>query len=235
MPKVRYTCSKCGKKCGNAGAYKNHMKTHDQKEPASTSLLRFLKRAPRKLPIELKPIVKKPKQLKLTSIQRRLPSAPRAPEGSPRSKSPPPSRLPRSKPISDLNPFRASENLVADSLDKKSLEFRIAHVRYFRTLKQTKFPFLDKKMYYEANEQTLGVGIRRLQQFFNEYEENKVKVEKKLNPKPKPLRHQNKVECQGSRIRFTNSQKLDFLRQYERAKRNESGLETKEFVLEDRT
>ena len=128
-----------------------------------------------------------------------------------------------------MNPFRAPENLVADNLDKKSLEFRIAHVRYFRTLKQTKFPFLDKKMYYEANEQTLGVGIRRFQQFFNEYEEDKVKVEKKLNPKPKPLRHQNKVECQGSRIRFTNSQKLDFLRQYERAKRNEPGLETKEF------
>ena len=167
MPKARYTCSKCGKKCGNAGAYKNHMKTHDQKEPASTSLFRFLKQAPRKLPIELKPIVKKPKQLKLTSIQRRLPSAPQGPEASPRSEPSPSPRRPRSKPISDLNPFRAPENLVADNLDKKSLEFRIAHVRYFRTLKQTKFPFLDKKMYYEANEQTLGVGIRRFQQFFN--------------------------------------------------------------------
>ena len=129
MPKVNHTCPKCGKKCGNAGAFKIHIQTHDQKEPPASSLLRFLKRAPpKKFSIEMKPMKKekKSKQVKLFAMKRPIPSGPRV---NPLPEPPPPPRRPRSKPISDLNPFLAPDDLTAENLDEKSPQFRIAHVR----------------------------------------------------------------------------------------------------------
>ena len=67
MSTKAFQCLQCGKRCGNAGALKSHMKTHKKPEPKSGSLLKFLKRTPAKKakpPIELKPL-KKTHQLRL--------------------------------------------------------------------------------------------------------------------------------------------------------------------------
>ena len=62
---VQYFCGKCGKSCEYAAGLAKHMKTHKKKTVASPSLLKFLKRTPaKKIPIELKPIESKSKQVK---------------------------------------------------------------------------------------------------------------------------------------------------------------------------
>ena len=68
---TRYQCAKCGKVCGNAGAYKTHAKSCTR-VVESPSLMKFItKRAVKKAPIELKPIHrKKPKQSKLSALAR---------------------------------------------------------------------------------------------------------------------------------------------------------------------
>ena len=66
---LQYICGKCGKSCKNAGGLATHMKTHKKKSVASPSLLKFLKRTPaKKIPIELKPIKSKPRQVKFKSL-----------------------------------------------------------------------------------------------------------------------------------------------------------------------
>ena len=46
MSKANFTCTKCGKQCGNAGALKIHSRTHDRNEQPISSLIRYIKRAP---------------------------------------------------------------------------------------------------------------------------------------------------------------------------------------------
>ena len=71
---------------------------------------------------------------------------------------PPRPRLPRMKASdSDLSHFPAYPNITGSDLDKKSPEFRVAHVRYFKKLKRERFPMLDRKEYHAANESSLGV------------------------------------------------------------------------------
>ena len=53
-----YVCSKCGRRCKNAGALAMHMKKHKKKEPTSASIMRFFKPASKKIAIEMKPIKK---------------------------------------------------------------------------------------------------------------------------------------------------------------------------------
>ena len=89
---------------------------------------------------------------------------------------PPPPRRPRRKPTLEPNQFIAPSNLVASDLDKQSPQFRIVYVRHFHQLRG-KFPILDKTMYWTANKE-LGVGLRRFQQLFWEYAEDKLKVDK---------------------------------------------------------
>ena len=77
----------------------------------------------------------------------------------------------------DQGPFVALAELVAPDLDKKSTHFRVAHVRHFRKLKAN-FPMLDKKMYHEANESSLGVKLRRFQAWFQQYEEDVITMKR---------------------------------------------------------
>ena len=67
MPNEKFTCPRCFKRCGNAGALKTHMKTHKKPEPKSGSLMKWIvKREPVKSEskqklkeaIELKPFRK---------------------------------------------------------------------------------------------------------------------------------------------------------------------------------
>ena len=161
MSQKSHTSSTCRKRCGNAGAYKIHMKTHKRLEPKSASMLKWVKLAPVKpiskkkesREIELKPI-KKVRQLKLRKDPPRTvvsnPAPPRPPRRPRRS---------QQEPIDD-GPFVAPAELVAPDLDRKSPHFRVAHVRHYRKL-ESNFPMLDKKMYHKANETSLGVKLRR--------------------------------------------------------------------------
>ena len=57
-----------GKRCGNAGAQRNHQKTLKEPSIQSSSLLRFLKKRgpPKKMAVELRSITRKPRQIKLS-------------------------------------------------------------------------------------------------------------------------------------------------------------------------
>ena len=84
----------------------------------------------------------------------------------------PPRRPRRSKqPPIDVSPFVAPARLTASDLDKRSPQYRIAHVQHFRALKAD-FPVLDKKMYQESNKASLGVSLRRFQEWFQQYEKD---------------------------------------------------------------
>ena len=190
------------------------MKSHKRPEPKSASKLRYVKLAPvkavpKKPDIELKP-VKAVRQLKLRKDPPRTvvsnPAPPRGPRRPRRS---------QQMPI-DQGPFVAPAELVAPDLDKKSPHFRVAHVRHFRKLKSN-FPMLDKKMYHEANESSLGVKLRRFQAWFQQYEEDVITMKR---PKPivKKERRQNKVEFQAARVRYTPQNKLDLISQFDKAK-----------------
>ena len=94
---------------------------------------------------------------------------------------PRPPRRPRSKqPPIDVSPFVAPARLTASDLDKRSPQYRIAHVQHFRALKAD-FPVLDKKMYHESKKASLGVSLRRFQEWFQQYEKDLERVRK---PKP---------------------------------------------------
>ena len=173
MSSKNFQCPRCFKRCGNAGALKTHMKSH-KSEPKSGSLLKWIvKRKPAKIekkqrpkePIELQPILKT-RQLKL----RNPPVRESAVVANPVRPRPP--RKPRKSkqaPI-DTSPFVAPSHLTASDLDRRSPQFRIAHVQHFRALKDD-FPILDKKMYHQVNKSSLGVSLRWFQTWFNQYEE----------------------------------------------------------------
>ncbi len=136
-----------------------------------------------KMAIELKPILKT-RQLKLRKPTIREPTivsnpvCPRPPRRPRKSKQPP----------VDTSPFAAPARLTNPDLDKKSPQFRIAHVQHFESLKSD-FPVLDKTIYHEVNQACLGVSLRRFQQWFQQHDEDLRKVNK---PKPKKERYQNK-------------------------------------------
>ena len=79
-------------------------------------------------------------------------------------------------------------------------------------------------MYHEANKSCIGVSLRRFQAWFQQYEEDLDSVKK---TKPKKERYQNKVLCQAERTRFTPTQKLDLIQQYDKAKAADSSLTIK--------
>ena len=175
------------------------MKSHKRPEPKSASKLRYVKLAPvkavpKKPDIELKP-VKAVRQLKLRKDPPRTvvsnPAPPRGPRRPRRS---------QQMPI-DQGPFVAPAELVAPDLDKKSPHFRVAHVRHFRKLKAN-FPMLDKKMYDEANESSLGVKLHKFQAWFQQYEEDVITM-KRAKPLVKKERRHNKVEFQAARAHYT--------------------------------
>ena len=99
---------RCEKSCHNAGGLATHMKTHDKSFEVSSSMLRFIKRAPRKAAIELKPMKPKPVQRKLSAKRRSKAVAPtslRMLRDPQLQVAPPRPRLPRTKtPDSDLLP-----------------------------------------------------------------------------------------------------------------------------------
>ena len=159
-----YVCSKCGRRCKNAGALAMHMKKHKKKEPTSPSIMRFFKPASKNIAIEMKPIKNQPRQVKLNVKSRVEPSVTQPQRNVVVSRSnasdlninafrplkTPPSRLHQSS--TDVNLFAAPVNLVSPDLDTKSPEFRPSHIRYFRKLKEEKFPQMDKSKYHAANE-----------------------------------------------------------------------------------
>jgi len=151
----QYICGKYEKSCKNAGGLATHMKTHKKKSVASPSLLKFLKRTPaKKIPIELKPIKSKPKQVKFTSSTPSSISSPDVPSNKilpPKKRTIPPSTPPLPRRNSELSPFMASARLISPDLGRKSPEFRLAHMRFYSELKIL-FPMPNKKAYYEANE-----------------------------------------------------------------------------------
>ena len=179
MSNKQLECPRCGKRCGNAGALKTHMKTHKKPEPKSGSLMKWIvKREPVKSEskkkvndmVELQPIVKT-RQLKLRKAPIREPTVvtnparPRPPRAPRRSK----------QHAIDTSPFVAPARLTDTDLDKRSPQFRIAHVQHFNTLKSD-FPVLDKTMYHEVNKSCLGVSLRRFQAWFQQYESDLKKV-----------------------------------------------------------
>ena len=132
----------------------------------SPSLLRFVKRDPaKKFPIELDPIKKKPQQIKLRPKSNPKPLRPRnkptvtAPL-IPSENIPPPPRRPRSSYslTSDLSHYIGPENIISSSLDKRSPEFRVAHLRYFQKLKQESVLMLDKASYHTTNASSLEIA-----------------------------------------------------------------------------
>ena len=140
--------------------------------------------------IELKPIVKT-RQLRLRKPIVRDPTVvphpvrPRPPRRPRRSKQPP----------IDTNPFVAPARLNDPGLDKKSPQFRVAHIQHFKSLKSD-FPMLDKTMYHKVNKSCLGLSLRRFQEWFQQYDAAIDKVEIPA-PKAKKETYQNKVLCQG--------------------------------------
>ena len=61
----QFECPRCYKRCGNAGALKTHMKTHEKPEPKSGSMLKWVVKLVKseikpkpKMAVELKPILK---------------------------------------------------------------------------------------------------------------------------------------------------------------------------------
>ena len=183
MSNKQFECPRCYKRCGNAGALKTHMKTHEKPEPKSGSMLKWVVKRVKseikpklKMAIELKPILKT-RQLKLRKPTIREPTVVSNPVR------PRPSRRPRKskQPPVDTSPCAAPARLTDPDLDKKSPQFRIAHVQHFESLKSD-FPVLDKTMYNEANKSSLGVRLRRFQEWFHQFDEDVDKVE---DPKPK--------------------------------------------------
>ena len=163
---LQYIFGKCGKSCKNSGGLATHMRTHKKKSVASPSLLKFLKRTPvTKIPIELKPIKSKPRQVKFKSS---TPSSVPSPDAPMKKILPPKKRPillpapPLSRRNSELYPFMARASLASPDLDKKSPEFRLAHMRFYNELKIL-FPMLNKKAYYEAKKSHLGVKLRSFQ------------------------------------------------------------------------
>ena len=211
MSNKRFECPRCYKRCGNAGALKTHMKTHEKPEPKSGSMLKWVVKRVKseikpkpKMAIELKPILKT-RQLKL-----RKPTI-REPTVVPNPVRPRPPRRPRKskQPPVDTSPFTAPARLTDPDLDRKSPQFRIAHVQHFKSLKSD-FPVLDRSMYHEVNKACLGVSLRRFQQWFEQYEEdsdyeeivipkkekakrklsaNEAASSKRIKPNPKPQMH----------------------------------------------
>ena len=120
---LQYIFGKCGKSCKNSGGLATHRRTHKRKSVASPSLLKFLKRTPaKKIPIELKPIKSKPRQIKFKSS---TPSSVPSPD-VPTKKILPPKKRPISPPApplprrdSELSPFMAPASLTSPDLDKK--------------------------------------------------------------------------------------------------------------------
>ena len=219
-----FECPRCYKRCGNAGALKTHMKTHKKTEPKSGSMLKWVvkrvkpeKKPKPKMAIELKPIVKT-RQLRLRKPIVRDPTVvpnpvrPRPPRRPRRSKQPP----------IDTNPFVAPARLNDPGLDKKSPQFRVAHIQHFKSLKSD-FPMLDKTMYHKVNKSCLGVSLRRFQEWFQQYDADVDKVENPA-PKAKKERHQNKVLCQGARTRFTPKQKMELIQQFDEAVAEDGSL-----------
>ena len=175
MSSKQLECPRCYKRCGNAGGLKTHMKTHKKLEPKSGTMLKWIvkrelvksesKPKPKEA-IEMKPI-RKQRQLKLRKPAVREPTIVANP-----AHSRPPRRPRRSKqPPIDVSPFVAPARLTASDLDKRSPQYRIAHVQHFRALKAD-FPVLDKKMYHESKKASLGVSLRRFQEWFQQYEKD---------------------------------------------------------------
>ena len=125
-----FVCTRCNKRCKNAGGLATHVKTH-AKEVESPSLLRFLKRAPaKKAAIELKPISRRPQQLKFSAKKNApltitKPDPPVSAQPKPQVPAPPPPRCPRNyrKTFQDLSPFIAPPDLTASDLKKRSAWF----------------------------------------------------------------------------------------------------------------
>ena len=168
MTNKQFKCPRCYKRFGNAGALKTHMKTHEKPEPKSGSMLKWVVKRVKseikpkpKMAIELKPILKT-RQLKLRKPTIREPTVVSNPV-RPR----PPRRLRKSKhPPVDTTSFAAAPaRLTNTDLDKKSPQFRIAHVQHFESLKSD-FPVLDKTIFHEVKQACLGVSLRRFQQWF---------------------------------------------------------------------
>ena len=160
MSNKQFECPRCYKRCGNAGALKTHMKTHDKPEPKSGSMLKWVVKRVKseikpkpKMAIELKPILKT-RQLKLRKPTIREPTV--VPNPVPRKSKQPPV---------DTSPFTAPARLTDPDLDKKSPQSVIAHVQHFELLKSD-FPVLDKTIYHEVNQACLGVSLRRFQQWY---------------------------------------------------------------------
>ena len=124
MSHKQVECSRCYKRCGNAGALKTHMKTHGKPEPKSGSMLKLLKRVKSKIEpkpkmaIELKPILKT-QQLKLRKPTIREPTVVSNPVG-PRT----PRRPRKSKqPPVDTSPFAAPARLTEVILTRNHRNF----------------------------------------------------------------------------------------------------------------
>ncbi|MCP4263410.1 MAG: hypothetical protein GY774_38770 [Planctomycetes bacterium] len=182
------------------------MKSH---KVESGSLLRFFKKHSKKhvkAAIELQPIKSKAPSVNASPAPPTGEVNPKPPQKAPL----PPKRPWGSKSKCGINStdLKAPANITRSDLNKRSPEFRDAHVRYYNQLKD-RVAGLDKTMYYNANSSALGVQVRQFRRWFELYEDDLKAIKAKQKPKLKNDRRQNKVLCKAERHRFTAEQKLD--------------------------
>ena len=162
---MSFVCPKCRKRYKNAGALATYKKSHD-KEVKSGSLLQFFKKHSRKattVTIELKPLTNKERTSSIKPSPPSFAPSRNVTQSKPKHPPAPPKRPWGSKNRVDVDSahLQAPAEITAAHLDKRSPEFRVAHVRYFNYLKAERFPMIDKTMYFRANESVLGVKVRR--------------------------------------------------------------------------
>ena len=162
----QFVCTRCGKKCKNAGGLATHKDPHEaeglwfsfsfaireespgKENPDWTQAYKERSQQIKLRPkLNLKPLrpMTKPKVIVPLILSEHIP--------------PPPLRCARSSclSISDLKHYIAPQSIISSSLDEWSPEIRVAHVRDFQKLKQESFHMLDKTASHTADTSSLGV------------------------------------------------------------------------------
>ena len=180
LPMFQFVCTRCGKRCTNAGGLATKMKTHTEQKVDSPSLLRFFKNARlRKSRLNLS--LSKRSHSKWNCGQNHAQS-----HFELRKFHDLQHRLSHQKifPLlhqDDLDLLAHRRQIWANMLRLKALFLRIwtndhqnfewiisdifENWRRMSKLKEDGFPMLDMTAYYTANESSLGVKLRRFHQF----------------------------------------------------------------------
>ena len=97
----------------------------------------------------------------------------------------------------------------------------------FSEIEAAEFSYAWKSAYHTGNASSLGVKLRRFQQWFIAYEQDLEKIAKKAEPKLEKSRYQNKVVCQAECTKWTATQKLDFYKEWDTMKAKDASFTQK--------